>query len=424
MLRICLLSWSLIVCAEGSDIELIFNLSYSFAHEGPIYHEKSHSFFFTSNRLIRQNNIHIEINRLYIDTLSVALDIVDGIPMANGAYLTAYDTILFCAQGNQTFPAGIYEFNITSYKVTPVVTEYDNGQLFNSPNDIIVKDGHVWFTDPSYGYEQGFRPKPKSNSNKVFRGKIVYDLYGCCVITNVTAVIQDLVQPNGITIDQSGSYLYVTDTGHQTNSTDRKPEAYNVYCYTLVDNQPTNRQIFTSIFDGIPDGIKFFTSKISSSIHTLSSLSSQQQLLSIDYSHGSADLFRNEKQNDSDESIYIACGDGVRVYNKYDGALQRVIEVPNGVPNFVFFRRSSTTASSSIIGHRLEAITDNTNTSYATSSSITSIDSGMMDDSILILNENRIYVARIMSVRTRSQRSPSLFKRLCSGISFLHLINC
>ena len=30
----------------------------------------------------------------------------------------------------------------------------------NSPNDVVVKgDGTVWFTDPSYGYLQGFRPR-------------------------------------------------------------------------------------------------------------------------------------------------------------------------------------------------------------------------------------------------------------------------
>ena len=31
----------------------------------------------------------------------------------------------------------------------------------NSPNDVVVKrDGTIWFTDPSYGYLQGFRPEP------------------------------------------------------------------------------------------------------------------------------------------------------------------------------------------------------------------------------------------------------------------------
>lgn len=33
---------------------------------------------------------------------------------------------------------------------------------FNSPNDVVVKsDGTIWFTDPSYGWLQGFRPRPR-----------------------------------------------------------------------------------------------------------------------------------------------------------------------------------------------------------------------------------------------------------------------
>ena len=36
------------------------------------------------------------------------------------------------------------------------------GCPLNSPNDVVVKgDGTVWFTDPSYGYLQGFRPAPR-----------------------------------------------------------------------------------------------------------------------------------------------------------------------------------------------------------------------------------------------------------------------
>jgi sugar lactone lactonase YvrE len=35
------------------------------------------------------------------------------------------------------------------------------GLPLNSPNDVIVlRDGSIWFTDPSYGHRQGFRPRP------------------------------------------------------------------------------------------------------------------------------------------------------------------------------------------------------------------------------------------------------------------------
>lgn len=36
------------------------------------------------------------------------------------------------------------------------------GSWFNSVNDVVVgRDGGVWFTDPDYGTEQDFRPRPR-----------------------------------------------------------------------------------------------------------------------------------------------------------------------------------------------------------------------------------------------------------------------
>jgi gluconolactonase len=44
--------------------------------------------------------------------------------------------------------------------VDTLVDNWD-GLSLNSPNDLVVRrDGTIWFTDPSYGYLQGFRPEP------------------------------------------------------------------------------------------------------------------------------------------------------------------------------------------------------------------------------------------------------------------------
>lgn len=46
------------------------------------------------------------------------------------------------------------------YNVRAVVTSF-YGRQFNSVNDVVIhSDGSIWFTDPTYGYEQGFRPRP------------------------------------------------------------------------------------------------------------------------------------------------------------------------------------------------------------------------------------------------------------------------
>ena len=49
----------------------------------------------------------------------------------------------------------------TRREVQTVLDGWD-GMPFNSPNDVCVRgDGTIWFTDPSYGHLQGFRPAPQ-----------------------------------------------------------------------------------------------------------------------------------------------------------------------------------------------------------------------------------------------------------------------
>ena len=43
-----------------------------------------------------------------------------------------------------------------------VLAEKFDGKPFNAPNDVVVHpDGGIWFTDPSYGFLQGFKPEPR-----------------------------------------------------------------------------------------------------------------------------------------------------------------------------------------------------------------------------------------------------------------------
>jgi sugar lactone lactonase YvrE len=76
---------------------------------------------------------------------------------------------------------------------------------FNSPNDVVVKsDGTIWFTDPSYGWLQGFRPAP-DRPDGVHRldprtGEVV-------------TVAESFDKPNGLCFSPDESILYVTDNG-------------------------------------------------------------------------------------------------------------------------------------------------------------------------------------------------------------------
>ncbi|MGH6622867.1 MAG: SMP-30/gluconolactonase/LRE family protein, partial [Burkholderiaceae bacterium] len=90
-------------------------------------------------------------------------------------------------------------------KLTVLADSYD-GKKLNAPNDVVVKsDDSVWFTDPLFGINgewEGFRAKPEQATTNVYRigtdGKI-------------TAVITDILNPNGLAFSPDEKKLYVVE---------------------------------------------------------------------------------------------------------------------------------------------------------------------------------------------------------------------
>ena len=79
---------------------------------------------------------------------------------ANGMALHPDGRLLVCEQGTRSSPARISLVDRATGEAETVVDGW-GGLLLNSPNDVVVKrDGTVWFTDPAYGFLQGFRPAP------------------------------------------------------------------------------------------------------------------------------------------------------------------------------------------------------------------------------------------------------------------------
>jgi len=89
-----------------------------------------------------------------------------------------------------------------------VLADRFEGKRLNSPNDAVVhSDGSVWFTDPTYGIDsdyEGDRAESEIGASNVYR----IDPDG-----TVTAVITDMVRPNGLAFSPDSSVLYVADTG-------------------------------------------------------------------------------------------------------------------------------------------------------------------------------------------------------------------
>ena len=90
-----------------------------------------------------------------------------------------------------------------------VLADAHDGKPLNSPNDVVVhSDGGIWFTDPTYGIDseyEGDRAESEQDGSYVYRIDPV-DL-------SVTAVITDMVKPNGLAFSPDESLLYVADTG-------------------------------------------------------------------------------------------------------------------------------------------------------------------------------------------------------------------
>jgi gluconolactonase len=89
------------------------------------------------------------------------------------------------------------------------------GKKLNAPNDVVVKsDGSIWFTDPLFGINgewEGARAKPEQATTNVYR--IARD-------GKLTAVITDIVNPNGLAFSPDEKKLYLVEwkgTPHRSN---------------------------------------------------------------------------------------------------------------------------------------------------------------------------------------------------------------
>ena len=90
-------------------------------------------------------------------------------------------------------------------KITVLADSFE-GKRLNAPNDIVVKsDDTIWFTDPLFGINgewEGSKAKPEQATTNVYRigtdGKL-------------TAMLTDLVNPNGLAFSPDEKKLYIVE---------------------------------------------------------------------------------------------------------------------------------------------------------------------------------------------------------------------
>lgn len=186
---------------------------YPFAHEASVYLSETDELFITSNRFCDEGSHQqrVQISKVIVGGesrrgRSTTRQEVNSsqIPLGNGGVNYGEDSVLFCAQGSMDMASGLYAMSARApHTVTPVLLD-SHGRPFNSVNDVVKHtDGSIWFTDPPYGFEQGYRPRP-SLPSQVYR----YDPQS----GSIRAVTDGFGHPNGLCFSPDEKMMYITDT--------------------------------------------------------------------------------------------------------------------------------------------------------------------------------------------------------------------
>src|SRR5215216_596946 len=246
------------------------------AHEGPVYVPGEDALYFTTQRpdvaikrlAFKGGPLPLEPGR--ITTVRAAAN------MANGMALDGEGRLVVCEQGTLWRPAAITRVDPATGSVETIVDEW-LGLRLNFPNDVVVKrDGTIWFTDPSYGYVQGFRPAPQVDDH-VYR----YDPRSRAL----SVVADGFDKPNGLAFSPGEDVLYVGDNG--------KP--HHIVAFDVVGGRRLTRaRVIADSTPGHPDGLKV----------------------------------------DADGRVYASAADGVRMFDP-SGDQVGTIAVPGAV-NFTF----------------------------------------------------------------------------------------
>ena len=221
------------------------------AHEGPVYVADEDALYFTT--VPRRGQVLIKRLGLGEWGLGPAAPEVSVLTadtcVANGMTLGHDGSLVVCEQGNQTRQARISRVDRSTGSVSVIVDRWRDLPL-NSPNDVVVhSDGSVWFTDPSYGHLQGFRPAPATGDY----------VYRWDPATRAIDVVDDSFdKPNGIAFSPDERILYVTDSGaNQEPGSFHVERPHHVVAFDVVGGRHlAGRRLIAVTSPGIPDGLK------------------------------------------------------------------------------------------------------------------------------------------------------------------------
>jgi gluconolactonase len=237
----------------GNDARLV-RVVETDAHEGPVYSPSEDALYFTTrptpgaspgSPVVKVKRIALDGERLPLERERITV-IRDDANAANGMTLTG-EGLIACEQGSITHNAAITRFDLETGQLVALADAWA-GLPLNSPNDVTSgRDGSIWFTDPSYGHLQGFRPEPAL-------GDYVYrrDSDG-----RLAPVADSFDKPNGLALSPDETTLYVGDSGANQEPGSYYPSRpHHIKAFDVVSGRLQNERLFAITAPGFPDGIK------------------------------------------------------------------------------------------------------------------------------------------------------------------------
>jgi gluconolactonase len=218
------------------------------AHEGPVYVAEEDALYFTTVPRPGPAGPRVDIRRLALDGARLTT-VRDDANAANGMALAPDGRLVVCEQGSMTQAAAITLVDRATGATETLVDGW-RGRPLNSPNDVVVKrDGTVWFTDPSYGHLQGFRPPP-ALGDRVYR----YDPRS----RDLAVAADGFDKPNGLAFSPDERTLYVGDSGAIHGPGDYDPDRpRRLVAFDVAgDGALVGRRPFGDPVPGFPDGIE------------------------------------------------------------------------------------------------------------------------------------------------------------------------
>jgi gluconolactonase len=189
----------------------------------------------------------VAIKRLGLDDGRISVVRPDA-NVANGMALDLEGGLVVCEQGTRSQHAALTRVDRSTGEVETLVDSW-RGLPLNSPNDVVVKsDGSIWFTDPSYGSLQGFRPRPRTGDH----------VYRFDPRSGLSLVADSFDKPNGLAFSPDERVLYVADSGANQEPASYYPDRpHHIKAFDVVGgDRLAGERLFAVVSPGFPDGLK------------------------------------------------------------------------------------------------------------------------------------------------------------------------